>query len=362
MRIFKLLLPFAGLTCLLGCGQAAPAVPASADAAAKDSAAVETAAGADVTITPQIASPFGKVDEYMTAHKWDGSTEDIAFAPDGSYAVMGVPDHLLRVSPAGDVTEIFATGDKYAYPLGMQFAPDGTLVFCDSQGKALRQMNKANQVTTLATTDGKNPLEQPNDMILDSKGRVWFTDPCLGELLRFDPADKSVTVLATFDLATQGGPNGIALSPDGQFVAVTTENVTLTCGKGGAGLTTALGRAWRAKRTEGALQFEALGEARGVFGDGCLYDKKGNLYATFDAFDSPPAIKLNHTEVAVFPAGGGAPQVLVKSEAHLFANVVFGKGAFDDTKLYLALLTVPPFTDEHARGLLTVFGGVGLAP
>ncbi|MBM4345274.1 MAG: SMP-30/gluconolactonase/LRE family protein [Deltaproteobacteria bacterium] len=302
--------------------------------------------------TPYTPSAFGKIHEWLEARKIDGSTEDMAIAPDGSRAVMGVPGHFLQVDPAGAVTELTVTGDPIAYPLGMQFAKDGTLWFCDSQGKALRSLSAAGVVKTATTTDGKVELVQPNDLTVDDKGRVWFTDPCLGELLRYDPAIGKTEVLASFDLAEQGGPNGIALSPDGKDVMVTTENVSLLCFKGGAPIGKPLGRAWRADRGEGALKFEPRGAPAGQFGDGCTFDAAGNFYATFDEFQTEPTIALKASTVLVWPKGRKDPTVFLSTHNALFANVVFGRGAFGVDQLYVVLLAVPGFTPPEGRGLV----------
>jgi len=318
----------------------------------------------EVTATTQLAQPFepkafAKIDPFLAARGWDGSTEDMAMAPDGTRAVLGVPGHFLQLDPSGDVTELVATGEKFGYPLGMQFGDDGTLYFCDSEGHALRKLTPARVVETLTTSDGQQPLIQPNDLTLDALGRVWFTDPCLGEVLRYDPVGKSTTVLATFNLGEQGGPNGIALSPDGKEVSVTTENVTLTCGKGGAPISKPLGRLWRADRSAAALTFAPRGAAMGIFGDGCTYDKLGNLYATFDDFTLVPEVALKASSLLVWPRGTDAPQAFLQSKTALFANPVFGKGNFGVDQLYLVLLAVAPVTE--ARGV-QVFKASLLAP
>lgn len=311
---------------------------------------------------PAAPQPFGKVAAYMANHKLDGSTEDVAFAPDGKTAVMGVPDHLLQITASGDVTELATTGDKLLYPLGMAFDATGNLWFCDSKAPGLRLMTPDRHVATLTTTDSKQPLIQPNDLAIGPDGRIWFTDPCLGEVLRYDPKTKATEVLATFDLKTQGGPNGIALSPDGKDVVVTTENVLLTCGKGGAMMTDALGSLYRAPNLPGPLTFAPLAEHLGIFGDGCSYDALGNLYATFDQFAVEPAIAVKASIVLVWPKGQTQPQPFLSTTQALFANVVFGKGAFGSDQLYVALLTVPPFTPEDARGLQRYTVGPGLVP
>ncbi len=322
----------------------------------------------EVTATVAVQSEqtppgFGQVDAWMTAQGLDGTTEDIAIAPDGSYAIIGTSGHLLRVDPAGDVTAIVTTGDaEPGNPLGMLFEPDGDLLFCDSDVHGLRRMTPDGVLSTLTTTDGAQPLIQPNDLARDAIGHIWFSDPCIGKLLRYDPATKTTTIAATWDLATQGGPNGVAVSPDGKWIAATTENVSLTCGKGGADPFAPLGRAWIAPMSDGPLTFTPLGEPMGIFGDGCVYDELGNLYATFDRFVSEPAVGLQDTRVVVWRVGETAPQPFLHATDGLFANVAFGRGAFGDGQLYIALLRVAPFVPDNARGLRRFAAGLTGGP
>lgn len=330
---------------------------------------LHTAGVTDLTIAtpvevpgPAEPTPFGKVAAYIADHQLSGPTEDVAFAPDGQGAVMGIPGHLLLVDVAGDVTELATTGDALSQPLGMAYDSDGNLWFCDSKAHALRKMAADRSVTTLVTAVDGEALIQPNDLAVGKDGRVWFTDPCLGKLFRYDPKTKTAERLATFDLKSQGGPNGIALSPDGMDVAVTTENVTLTCGKGGAAMGDPLGALWIAPNLMGPLKFSPLGKELGIFGDGCTYDALGNLYATFDQFELQPSIGLKASVVLVWPKGQAQPQPFLSTKKGLFANAVFGRGGFGEDQLYVALLTVPPFTPATALGLLRIAVGSGLAP
>ena len=55
----------------------------------------------------------------------------------------------------------------------------------------------------------------------------------------------------------------------------------------------------------------------------------------------------------------GARDITVRTaNDRVFANPVFGKGAFGETQLYLALLAVPGFTDPSARGLMRFDVGI----
>ncbi len=78
------------------------------------------------------------------------------------------------------------------------------------------------RVTLADAFEGK-PLNAPNDIVVDSRGRVWFTDPCYGErskmaldhesVYRLDPQPDGTYAVTrvTFDTTR---PNGLVLSPD----------------------------------------------------------------------------------------------------------------------------------------------------
>lgn len=302
---------------------------------------------------PLTPSVFGMVDAYLTGQGSTESTEDVAIAPDGTWAVMGVADHLLRVNPAGDVTEWVLQGN-IGKPLGLMFDAQGLLWVADAREHALKTVNLAGQVTSVLTEIDGKAMIQPNDLFVDPAGRVWLTDPCRGILLRYDPKTKSALQLASFDPLTQGGPNGIAVSPDGKQVYVTTENTAVTCAKGGPPFDLKLGSLWRAPMADGALAFQAVAEGVGIFGDGCIFDELGNLYATFDLFETGDSIFLKSTQVLVVPHHDPKPRVAVEAPNALFANVIFGHGKFAPGDMVIALLTVPPFSPESARGLLRV--------
>ena len=77
--------------------------------------------------------------------------------------------------------------------------------------------------TVLASEFEGEPLNSPNDVIVDSRGRIWFTDPRYGDrgtmrrdhdsVYRLDPASNGEFTVTrmTFDTTR---PNGLAFAPD----------------------------------------------------------------------------------------------------------------------------------------------------
>lgn len=111
---------------------------------------------------------------------------------------------------------------------GMTLAPDGRLLVCEqgsmTRPAAITLVDRATGDTeTLVDAWRGEPLNSPNDVVGNSNGTVWFTDPSYGHLqgfrpaprlpervYRYDPRDGDLSVVADgFDK-----PNGLAFSPD----------------------------------------------------------------------------------------------------------------------------------------------------
>ena len=116
---------------------------------------------------------------------------------------------------------------------GMLFGADGRLYGCQATGRAMVRIEADGSMTTLVDRiDGKR-LNTPNDLAIDMKGRIWFSNPWNTGLvapgdskeladesvLRADPGPDgkyTVTRVAT-DLTS---PNGVLLSVDEKVLYV----------------------------------------------------------------------------------------------------------------------------------------------
>jgi gluconolactonase len=116
--------------------------------------------------------------------------------------------------------------------------------------------------------DGK-PLSGPNDVTIDGRGRLYFTDSSGAAVYRIDGPGKIVRILAAPDVQR---PNGIQISPDDRTLYVVEANGN----QGGA-------------RNIRAYDLQPDGTARnmrvlydfypGRSADGMSVDTQGNLYA-----------------------------------------------------------------------------------
>lgn len=119
---------------------------------------------------------------------------------------------------------------------GLIFDRMGRLVICEPAQRRVTRLEPDGQLTILADKyDGKR-FNQPNDMTIDSKHRIFFSDPCYGDrsqmelvdqagrkvegVYRID-ANKKVTRILTHEVDR---PNGLVMTPDDQYLYVADNN------------------------------------------------------------------------------------------------------------------------------------------
>ena len=149
---------------------------------------------------------------------WDGS---------GLLYTNIANNRILRYDPTtGESTEV-RTGTNAAN--GLMLDKNGVLYACEGGGRRMVRYDPvvgdaATGVTVLCDNFEGKRLNSPNDLAIDSQGRIWFTDPRYGDyrddmeldhesVFRLDPqSDGSwACVRMTFDTTA---PNGLLLSPD----------------------------------------------------------------------------------------------------------------------------------------------------
>ena len=99
--------------------------------------------------------------------------EDVAVDGDGR-VVVGVADgRILRIDPAGGITEVANTGGR---PLGIEIAPNGTVIVCDFRRGVLRVDPGTGVVDVLVDEiDGKS-IRFCNNSTVGRDGTIYFTD------------------------------------------------------------------------------------------------------------------------------------------------------------------------------------------
>jgi len=113
---------------------------------------------------------------------------------------------------------------------GMYFDKKGNLVTCADEQDQLWSITPGKKVTVLMKDFGGRLLNGPNDLWIDGKGGIYFTDPYYqrpywtrtkpdldGMKVYYLPKGKDQPVVVAADLVK---PNGIVGTPDGKFLYV----------------------------------------------------------------------------------------------------------------------------------------------
>ena len=120
-----------------------------------------------------------------TAKLNSGLTEGPAVAPDGSIYFTDLPfgpanqTMIHRYDPRTGKVTLFT--DKAGKANGLAFDAQGRLVACDGAdggGRCVARWNvETGQLTILADRFAGKHLNSPNDLCIDRRGRIYFTDP-----------------------------------------------------------------------------------------------------------------------------------------------------------------------------------------
>ncbi len=89
---------------------------------------------------------------------------------------------LLTTGDNGDVMRLDRDGKSTVYRKdaetnGLLFDKDGRLLACESTQRRVTRTELDGKITVLADAYNGKRLNEPNDVTIDSKGRVYFSDP-----------------------------------------------------------------------------------------------------------------------------------------------------------------------------------------
>src|SRR4051812_11971461 len=113
-----------------------------------------------------------------------GLTEGPACAPDGSIYFSDIPfgkdrGMILRYDPKTKKTTVFAEDSRKSN--GLAFDARGFLIACegaDGGGRCVARWDvRTRERTVLADKFQGKRFNSPNDLVIDTKGRIYFTDP-----------------------------------------------------------------------------------------------------------------------------------------------------------------------------------------
>ncbi len=257
--------------------------------------------------------------------------EGPAFDPEGNLFFSDIfGNRIYRLTPQGELSIFRADSGRTN---GNTFDAQGRLLSCEGaeQGpggrrRIVRTDLKTGEVEILTDRFEGQRYNSPNDLCVDPKGRVWFTDPFYGEdrsslemdaeaVYRIDPDGRVTRVLSQPKIER---PNGLAITPDGRTLYVVDSHSR----PGGHR------KIWAfAILDDGSLGPQRLvfdfGRGRG--GDGVRLDERGNLWIAAgilfprtagETADVPPGIYV------VTPHGKLLGRVPIPED--LCTNLTFG--------------------------------------
>ena len=274
-------------------------------------------------------------------------TEGVAVAPDGMVyfsditfthvsRAEGQPveaGHIWKLDPKTKKATIFRSPSGMSN--GLKFDAAGNLIACEGADHGGRRVTRTDMKTgkayiVAALFEGR-PFNSPNDLTIDDRGRIYFSDP---RYLGHEPIDQPVQAVYRIDpdgsvhriITDAGKPNGVALSPDQKTLYVVSNDNGTT----GIGRLKSTGNRVDEPLRKGAMNLMAYDLApdgtakfRKVLvdyapedgPDGLVCDAEGNVWVTVRAASRPG--------VCVYSPEG---KELAYIATELPTNVGFGRG------------------------------------
>ena len=165
---------------------------------------------------------LANIDEYVGERsKTEGPVAD---ADGNVYFSDPYGTKVYRWSPDGGLS-IFT--EKFNGPNGLAIDKDGNLVAVEAYTRRVSFLDKNGLVTMLTDSYGGKKYNEPNDLFVDRKGGIYFSDPYFH--VHYDPLeqdchgmyyitpDRSNVIRVIDDMKD---PNGIFSSPDGSKLYV----------------------------------------------------------------------------------------------------------------------------------------------
>ncbi len=284
-------------------------------------------------------------------------TEGAAVAPDGQVYFSEITfshvardengaieaGHIWRFDPTTSKTTIFRSPSGMSN--GIKFDAAGNMIVAEGADYGGRRVTRTDMKTgkthIIAGLFEGRPFNSPNDITIDEKGRIYFSDP---RYLGHEPIDQPVVGVYRIDkdgsieriITDAGKANGVCVSPDQKSLYVVSNDNGGTAidrlSKGDAQqqadkVSTPLRKGFMALQAydlaaDGTAKFRKVLVDYAPFDgpDGLVCDKDGNLYVAVRA-ENRPGICVYSPE--------GKELAYIKTEVP--TNVGFGRGK--DAKL-----------------------------
>jgi len=168
-----------------------------------------------------VVADGAKVVEIAASFKF---TEGPAADAKGNVYFTDIPNERIhRWSVEGKMTTFM---EKSGGANGLYFDTDGALLACQGSARKLVSIDAKAKVAVLADAYGGKGFNRPNDLWLDPKGGIYFSDPMYGrgtkaqdgEHVYYLKPDRKTVIRVIDDMVR---PNGMIGTPDGRVLYVT---------------------------------------------------------------------------------------------------------------------------------------------
>jgi gluconolactonase len=234
---------------------------------------------------------------------------------------------IMRFSRSGEFS-IFRENSNVAN--GLVIDPQGRLVAAEGAASPTAERSgmktggtprvtrtdlKTGRMEILADAYAGKPLSGPNDVTLDGRGRLYFTDSSGAAVYRIDAPRTLTRILAAPDVQR---PNGIQISPDDRTLYVVEANGA----EGGARLI----RAYDLLPDGSVRNMRVLYNFnRGRSADGISVDTQGNLYAAAGMHRTRGTAETLDTRCGVYVISpGGTLLRFIPVPEDYITNTAFG--------------------------------------
>jgi gluconolactonase len=236
-----------------------------------------------------------KIERLAEGFEW---SEGPVWSKDGGFLLFSdIPRNSVFKWKDGEGITLYMKPSGYTgiVPYGKEpgsnantFSKEGLLTQCEHGDRRISQLAKDGGKRTLADNYQGKRLNSPNDLVYDSKGNLYFTDPIYGLPLREknDPRQE-LDFCGVYRLAKNGElslitkdmtrPNGLAFSPDEKTLYVANSD------NPDKAIWMKFNIDANGKPDKGTLFFDASAWAKANkvgAPDGMKVDKDGNLWAT----------------------------------------------------------------------------------
>jgi gluconolactonase len=149
-------------------------------------------------------------------------TEGPVGTPDGGLYFSDIrPNKIYQLEPGGKITLI---REQTNGSNGLAVTKDGEIFAAEGNGQRISKRSADGTVTTVTESAGGKPFLSPNDLIIDTRGGLYITDPGPRPVVPGRPTSVSYLPPGAKDAIIIDGdvarPNGLTLTRDGKTLIV----------------------------------------------------------------------------------------------------------------------------------------------